>query len=124
MKLHVCANILGSNIHARFKFSCVRLSHGLCARAHAHSLEGTLILLSMTSSVKFSLSVLVPQNVSNGMGTSEQQQCYELLNFIIQLDLISNFHDSVALPGNDVRGHNMNFPLLLCPGFCLINPFT
>jgi len=24
------------------KFSCVRLSHGLCACAHTHSLEGTL----------------------------------------------------------------------------------
>ena len=24
------------------RFSCVRSSHGLCARAHAHSLEGTL----------------------------------------------------------------------------------
>jgi len=26
----------------RSKFSCVRLSHDLCKRAHAHSLEGTL----------------------------------------------------------------------------------
>jgi len=26
----------------RFKFSCVRSSHDLCARVHTHSLEGTL----------------------------------------------------------------------------------
>jgi len=38
------------------------------------------------------------------MGTSEQQQRYELFNFIIQVDLISSFHDSMALPGIDVRG--------------------
>ena len=60
--LNICANIIGRNIYVRFKFSCVRSSHGLCVCARAHSLEGTL---SMTSSVKFSLSVLVPQNVSN-----------------------------------------------------------
>jgi len=28
----------------RSKFSCVRSSHDLCAHAHAHSLEGTLLL--------------------------------------------------------------------------------
>src|SRR6218665_755014 len=37
----------------------------------------------------------------------------ELLNFIIQLELISSFHDSVASPGNEVRWHNVNFPPLL-----------
>jgi len=40
----------------------------------------------------------------------------ELLNFIIQLDLISSFHISVASPGNEVRVHNMNFPLDPLPG--------
>jgi len=39
------------------------------------------------------------------IGTSEQQQCYELLSFIIQLDLISSFHDS----GNDVKGAQYEF---------------
>src|SRR6218665_3107195 len=58
--MKLCANILDRNIHVLFKISCVCSSNGLCA--HAHSLDGTL---SMTSSVKFSLSVLVPQNVSN-----------------------------------------------------------
>jgi len=48
--------------YVRSKVSRVRSSHGLCARAHAHSLEGTLL---MTSSVKFSLFVLMPENVSN-----------------------------------------------------------
>jgi len=28
--------------YVRSKFSCVRSSHDLCARTHAHSLEGTL----------------------------------------------------------------------------------
>src|SRR6218665_1156727 len=57
--MKLCANILERNIHVLFKISCVCSSHGLCARAH--SLEGTLL---MSSSVKCSLSVLVPQNVS------------------------------------------------------------
>src|SRR6218665_1784231 len=55
------------------------------------------------------------------IGTSEQQQCYELLNFIIQLDWISSFHESVASPENDVRGARYDFsspPLLV---FCLVN---
>ena len=43
------------------------------------------------------------------IGKSEQQECYELLNFIIQLELISSFHDSVASPGNDVRGAQYEF---------------
>src|SRR6218665_3615872 len=60
--MKLCANILGRNIYVRLKFSSVRSSHGLCASANAHSLEGTL---STTSSVKVWLSVLVPQNVSN-----------------------------------------------------------
>ena len=28
----------------RSKFSCVRSSHDMCARAHAHSLEGTFLM--------------------------------------------------------------------------------
>src|SRR6218665_3868294 len=39
---------------------CAHLTACVCA--HAHSLEGTL---SMTSTVKFSLFVLMPENVSN-----------------------------------------------------------
>src|SRR6218665_124042 len=35
-------NIFG-NFSVRFLFSCVRASYDLCARAHAHSLEGTLV---------------------------------------------------------------------------------
>src|SRR6218665_1911941 len=50
--------------YVRSKVSRVRSSHGLCARAHAHSLEGTMSLL-MTPAVKFSLFVLMPENVSN-----------------------------------------------------------
>jgi len=39
----ICArNSFGRNIYVHSKFSCVRLSHNLCARLHAHSLEGTL----------------------------------------------------------------------------------
>src|SRR6218665_1161203 len=52
------------------------------------------------------------------IGTSEQQ-CYELLNFIIQLDWISSFHASVASPGNDVY---FSSPLL--PEIFLVNLFT
>src|SRR6218665_1746040 len=58
--MKLCAHILERNIYVLFKISCVCSSHGLCA--HVHNLEGTL---SMTSSVKFSLSVLMPQNASN-----------------------------------------------------------
>jgi len=40
----ICAkNIFGVNIYVRSKYSCVRSSHDLCAHAHMHSLEGTLI---------------------------------------------------------------------------------
>src|SRR6218665_894657 len=39
----ICAiNLIGRNIYVLSKFSCERSSHNLCARAHAHSLEGTL----------------------------------------------------------------------------------
>jgi len=41
----LCAkHIFGGNIYVRSMFSCMRSSHGLCARAHAHSLEGTLVI--------------------------------------------------------------------------------
>jgi len=41
----MCAkNISGGNLYVRSKFSCVRSFHDLSARAHAHSLEGTLII--------------------------------------------------------------------------------
>ena len=33
------------------KFSCVRSSHDLCARAHMHSLEGTLLAMVLNSIV-------------------------------------------------------------------------
>jgi len=35
--------IIGRNIYVRSKFSCMRSSHDLCARARAHSFSGTLI---------------------------------------------------------------------------------
>ena len=50
------------------------------------------------------------------ISTSEQQQCYELLNFIIQLDLISSLHDSAASPGNDARGAHYGFYSPPLPG--------
>jgi len=37
-------NIFKKNIYVRSKFSCVRSSHDLGARAHAHSLDGTLLM--------------------------------------------------------------------------------
>ena len=37
-------NIFERDICVRSKFSSVRSSHGLCARAHMHSLEGTLVI--------------------------------------------------------------------------------
>jgi len=40
----ICAKtFLEETFHVRSKFSCVRSFHGLCSRAHAHSLEGTLV---------------------------------------------------------------------------------
>ena len=41
---NMCKSLVGSNIYVHSKFSCVRSSQGLCARAHAHSLKGTLVL--------------------------------------------------------------------------------
>src|SRR6218665_1335310 len=43
----LCKNIFGRNIYVHSKFSCVRSSHGLCARAHTHSLEGTLVMIRL-----------------------------------------------------------------------------
>jgi len=40
----MCKNIFVGNIYVRSKFSCVHSSHDLCVRAHAHSLEGTLVI--------------------------------------------------------------------------------
>jgi len=39
----MCKNSFEGNIYVRSMFSCVRSSHDLCAHAHMHSLEGTLI---------------------------------------------------------------------------------
>jgi len=39
----MCKNILARNIYVRSKF-CVRSSHNMCARAHVHSVEGTLLV--------------------------------------------------------------------------------
>src|SRR6218665_3902612 len=86
--MRLCANILGRNIYVRFKFSSVRSSHNLCA--HAHSLEGTLL---MTSSVKFLLSVLVLQNISNGHTANNNNA----MNFST---LLFSSIDSIASPGN------------------------
>ena len=41
---YVQTNIFGGKIYVRSKFSCVRSSHDLCAHAHAHSLQGTLVV--------------------------------------------------------------------------------
>src|SRR6218665_1688821 len=42
----ICAKrIFGGNIYVRLKFSCVRSFLDLCAGAHAHSLEGTLVIM-------------------------------------------------------------------------------
>jgi len=40
----MCKSIFGGNIYVRSMFSCVRTSHDLRARAHMHSLEGTLVV--------------------------------------------------------------------------------
>jgi len=36
-------SIFGGNVYVRYKFSCVRSFHDLCAHKHTHNLEGTLI---------------------------------------------------------------------------------
>jgi len=43
---YVPKTFLNGNFVVRSEFSCVRSSHDLCARAHAHSLEGTLVVSS------------------------------------------------------------------------------
>jgi len=40
----LCKNIFWRDIYVHYKFSCVCSSYSLCARAQAHSLEGTLVL--------------------------------------------------------------------------------
>ena len=106
---------LGRNIYVRFKFSCVSSSHGLCARLDDHWRWP----FQSSSRFPFLCRSMYP------IGTSEQQQCYELLNFIIQLDLIKfQFSWFSGVARKWCEGHNMNFPLLPCPGFCLVNLFT
>src|SRR6218665_459872 len=46
MKIICAKHIYGRNTYVRSKFSCMRSSHGLCAHAHMHSLEGTLLITS------------------------------------------------------------------------------
>jgi len=45
----MCKNIFKRKIYVRSKFSCMRSSHDLCARAHAQSLEGTLLVIILQS---------------------------------------------------------------------------
>jgi len=40
----MCKHAFGKIIFVRSMFSCVRAPNDLCARTHAHSLEGTLLL--------------------------------------------------------------------------------
>src|SRR6218665_405134 len=53
----MCKNIFERNIiNVHSKFSCMRSSHGLCVRAHAYCLEGTLSLirfLHMNSHIQY-----------------------------------------------------------------------
>src|SRR6218665_666924 len=100
----MCKHFRKEHLCALQVFLCALVSL-LCVCARAHSLEGTL---SMTSSVKFLRFPFLCRRMYP-IGTSEEQQCCELLNFVIQLDLISSFHDSVAPPGNDGRGAQYEF---------------
>ena len=61
--MNMCKKIVGGNIYVRSKFSCVHLSHDLCACARAHSLEGTLHITSHF--LLFFYSVLVWFGVSS-----------------------------------------------------------
>src|SRR6218665_1965315 len=54
----MCKIIFGTNICVRSKFSCVRSSHGLCACAHVHSLEGTLVLTIIYTGMPFPVTTL------------------------------------------------------------------
>jgi len=53
----------GRNIYVRSKFSCVRSSHSLCALAHVHSLEGTL--LSKSASEVYFQAMLCKCEITN-----------------------------------------------------------
>jgi len=46
-------NIFLKAKYDRSKFSCVRSSHDVCVRAHAHSLEGTLLVAKIYIYVNF-----------------------------------------------------------------------
>src|SRR6218665_2063969 len=41
----MCKNVFEGNIPACCKFSCMHSSHDLCAHAHVHSLERTLLTI-------------------------------------------------------------------------------
>jgi len=53
----------------RSKFSCVRSSHHLCARALVHSLEGTLV----KTKIRIDSSGLDAKNQIDASGTSHRQ---------------------------------------------------
>jgi len=50
------------------------------------------------------------------MAQANNKNVKELLNFIIQLDLLSNFADSVASAGNEVKGAQCEFSFPPMPG--------
>ena len=69
-------------------FLCVLVARTACLRTRTAWREHCRWPLQSSSRFPFLCRRMYP------IGTSEQQQCYELLNFIIQLDLNSSFHDS------------------------------
>ena len=62
---YVPKNIFGRNINVRSKFSCVRSSCDLCARAHAHSLEGTLLDSMLATSLVQSDTLNYNHNITS-----------------------------------------------------------
>jgi len=58
-------------IYVRSKLSCVRSPHDLCVRAHAHSLEGTLVLVFLRISSDFPLA----QGFPNFFGSGPTWEC-------------------------------------------------
>ena len=99
--MKLCANILGRNIHVRFKFSCVRSSHGLCARAQCAQLRGNIVddLFSQVLAFRSCAAECIPSAQANNNNAMN----FSTVLFSCRPYLISSFHDSVASPGNDVR---------------------
>src|SRR6218665_2653695 len=117
--MKLCANILGRNIHVRFKFSCVGSSHGLCARACAQLRGNINIIVDDLFSQVLAFRSSAAECIKSAQANNNNAMNFSTLLFSCRPYLISSFHDSVASPGHDVRGARCEFFSPHLPGILL-----